>query len=101
MDDDNVANVAAKPGGSARVARWAGTVGTVIPAIALVVYPIWSFPYTQKSGTELALWAATVHDRLVGTMLLNTVGVTLWLIFGAAVWTYLRDRLPARSTLPM
>lgn len=32
-------------------------------------------------------------------MPLNTVGVTVWLIFGAAVWTYLRDRLPARSTL--
>jgi hypothetical protein len=33
-------------------------------------------------------------------MLLNTVGVTLWLIFGAALWAYLRDRLPTRSTLP-
>lgn len=33
-------------------------------------------------------------------MLLNTAGVTLWLIFGAAVWTYLRDRLSPRSTLP-
>lgn len=100
MDDDNVANVAAKPGGSARVARWAGTLGIVIPATGLVVYPIWSFPGTQTSGTEVALWAATHHDRLVVTMLLNTVGVTLWLIFGAAVWTYLRDRLPARSALP-
>ncbi len=99
--DDDVANMAAKPGGSARVARWAGTVGIVMPAMGLVIYPIWSFPGTQKSGTELALWAATHHDRLVGTMLLNTVGVTLWLIFGAAVWAYLRDRLPARSTLPM
>ncbi|OBF60854.1 hypothetical protein A5787_18770 [Mycobacterium sp. 852002-50816_SCH5313054-b] len=69
--------------------------------MGLVVYPIWSFPATQKSGTELTLWAAAYHDRLVGTMLLNTVGVTLWLIFGAAVWTYLRDRLPAGSTLPM
>ncbi|ORW33885.1 hypothetical protein AWB91_05585 [Mycobacterium paraense] len=73
--------------------------GFVVPAITLAVYPIWSFPTTQTSGTEVALWATTHHDRLVVTMLLNTVGVTLWLVFGATVWTYLRDRLPPRSTL--
>ncbi|MCV7091358.1 hypothetical protein H7H80_17245 [Mycobacterium interjectum] len=82
------------------MARWAGTSGFVLPTIALAIYPIWSFPGTQTSGTEVALWAATHHDRLVVTMLLNTVGVTLWLVFGAAVWTFLRDRLPARSTRP-
>jgi hypothetical protein len=99
VDDNSVANVVARPGGSARVARWAGTFGFVLPAITLAVYPIWSFPTTQTSGTELALWATTHHDRLVVTMLLNSAGVALWLVFGAAVWTYLRDRLPARSTL--
>jgi hypothetical protein len=99
VNDSSAAMVGAKPWGSARVARWAGTFGVVLPAITLVVYPIWSFPGTQTSGTEVALWATTHHDRLVVTMLLNTVGVTLWLIFGAAVWTYLRDRLPAGSTL--
>lgn len=100
MNDNSVAIVGARPWGSARIARWAGTLGFAFPAITLVAYPIWSFPGTQTSGTEVALWATTHHDRLVVTMLLNTVGVTLWLIFGAAVWTYLRDRLPARSTLP-
>ena len=101
MDDDNVAIVGVKSWGSARAARWAGTSGFGLPAMALAVYPIWSFPGTQTPGTEVALWATTHHDRLVVTMLLNTAGVTLWLVFGAAVWTYLRDRLPARSILPM
>jgi hypothetical protein len=91
VNDNSVAIVGARPWGSARIARWAGTLGFAFPAITLVAYPIWSFPGTQTSGTEVALWATTHHDRLV---------VTLWLIFGAAVWTYLRDRLPARSTLP-
>jgi hypothetical protein len=100
VNEDSTATVAADPSGSARVARWAGTAGIALPAMTLVVYPIWSFPGTQTSGTELARWATTHHDRLVVTMLLNTVGVTLWLIFGAALWTYLRDRLPTRSTLP-
>ncbi|OBK20127.1 hypothetical protein A5636_16770 [Mycobacterium asiaticum] len=82
------------------MARWAGTVGFILPAATLVVYPIWSFPGTERSGAEVALWATTHHDRLVVTMLLNTAGVTLWLIFGAAVWAYLCDRLPSRSPLP-
>jgi hypothetical protein len=50
VDDDNVVNVAAEPGGSALVARWAGTIGFVLPASSLVVYPIWSFPGTQNVG---------------------------------------------------
>jgi hypothetical protein len=82
------------------VARWTGVFGFALPAMTLVVYPIWSFPQTQTSGTDVALWVATHHDRLVVTQLLNTVGVTLWFAFGAAVWTYLRDRLPVRSALP-
>lgn len=84
---------------SARVARWAGVLGVVIPAIAIPVYPIWSCPSTRTSGADVARWAAAHHDRLVVTQVLYTVGVALWLVFGAAVWTHLRDRLPARSTL--
>lgn len=100
MSDSSVAAVVGKPWGPARVARWAGAFGFVLPAATLLVYPIWSYPQTQTSGTEVAQWAATYHDRLVVTQLLNTVGVTLWIVFGAAVWTYLGDRLPARSVLP-
>lgn len=83
------------------MARWVGTLGFALPALTLAAYPIWSFPGTQTSGTEVARWAALNHDRLVVTMLLNTVGVTLWFAFGAAVYAVLRDRLPARSMLPM
>ncbi|OBK87348.1 hypothetical protein [Mycolicibacter sinensis] len=90
-----------KPWDVARVARWSGTIGFVLPALTLVVYPIWSFPGTQTLATEVTQWAVVHHDRLVVTMLLNTIGVTIWLVFGAAVWTYLRDRLPVRSMLPL
>ena len=93
-------SVRSKAWDSARVARWAGAAGTALPLSGLVAYPIWSMPGTRTSGTDLARWAATHHDRLVVMMLLNTTGVMLWFVFGAAVWTYLRDRLPARSMLP-
>lgn len=83
----------------ARVARWAGTLGVIIPAVAIPIYPIWLFPSTQTSGAEIALWASAQHDRLVVTQLLYTAGVGLWLVFGAAVWTHLRNRLPTGSPL--
>lgn len=101
MNDGDVTSADDNQRGAARVTRWAGVFGFALPALTLAVYPIWSYPQTQTSGTEVALWAATHHDRLIVTQLLNTVGVTLWFVFGAALWTYLRDRLPTRSTLPV
>ena len=83
-----------------RTARWAGIIGFVLPALTLATYPIWMFPGTQTAGSEVALWAANNHDRLTVTMVLNTVGVTTWLVFGAALYAHLRGRLPQRSSLP-
>lgn len=100
MNDKSVVITGSEAFDSARVARWAGMLAFTLVAITLVVYPIWSFPGTQTSGTNVALWVAAHHDRLVVTQLLNTVSVTVWFIFGAAVWTYLHDRLPVSSTLP-
>jgi hypothetical protein len=82
------------------MARWAGCAGFALPAFTLLTYPIWSFPGTQTPGAEVARWAASNHDRLVVTMILNTVGVTIWCVFGAAVYVVLRDRVPAASVLP-
>lgn len=74
--------------------------GIAIPAVGVVIYPIWLFPGTRTPGNEISSWAAANHGRLVAMMVLYTVGVTLWLVFGAAVWAFLRRRLPAASTTP-
>ncbi|OBJ52376.1 hypothetical protein [Mycobacterium sp. 1423905.2] len=84
---------------SARVARWAGTLGVLVPAAAIPVYPIWAFPSTAASGADIVLWVSAHHDRLVMTQVLYTAGVGCWLIFGAAVWTQLRCRIPVGSLL--
>ncbi|QLL05322.1 hypothetical protein [Mycobacterium vicinigordonae] len=84
---------------SKRAAQWAGTLGVAVPAAAIPVYPIWSVPQTHASGASLAVWASAHHDRLVVTQVLYTVGVACWFVFGAAVSTYLRNRLPAGSPL--
>lgn len=90
----------AAPWGPARVARWAGVAGFVLPALTLIAYPIWSYPGSRASGGEVAFWASGHHDQLIVSQVLNTAGVTVWLVFGAAVWSYLRGRLPAGSMLP-
>jgi hypothetical protein len=84
---------------SVRVARWAGTLGVLIPAAAIPVYPIWAVPSTSASGADIAQWVSTHHDRLVITQVLYTAGVGLWMVFGAAVWAHLRARLGAASFL--
>jgi hypothetical protein len=99
VDQSDPATVGGDSSNASRVARWTGTLGIVLPAVGTIVYPIWSFPATQTPGSEVARWAATYHDRLAVTQVLNTVGVMLWLVFGCAVWAYLRSRLPAGSTL--
>jgi hypothetical protein len=99
VDDHARTITAAESFSTPRLGRWAGVLGVLIPASAIPVYPIWSYPATGASGTEIARWAVAHHDRLVATQVLYTVGVALWFVFGAAVWTYLRHRLPARSPL--
>ena len=98
MDDDR-GSAGTDGRSSALVARWAGTLGVLIPGVAIPVYPIWLFPSAQASGAEIARWVSAHQDRLVASQLLYTVGVGLWLVFGAAVWVQLRERLPAGSPL--
>lgn len=100
MNESTVTSAGDTRWSAARVIRWSGVIGFALPALTLPVYPIWSYPQTQTSGSDVAVWATNHHVQLVVTQLLNTVGVTLWFVFGAALWTYLRDRLPTRSTLP-
>ncbi|BCI84713.1 hypothetical protein MTY66_63380 (plasmid) [Mycolicibacterium sp. TY66] len=100
MNDNTVTSAGDTRWSAARVIRWSGVIGFALPALTLPVYPIWSYPQTQTPGIDVAAWATNHHVQLVVTQLLNTVGVTLWFVFGAALWMHLRDRLPARSTLP-
>lgn len=99
MDDRAAATISGESSNAPHVARWAGVLGVALPAVGIPVYPIWSYPATATSGIDIARWAAAHHDRLVATQVLYTVGVACWLVFGAAVCTFLRHRLSAGSTL--
>jgi hypothetical protein len=77
-----------------------GIAGVVIPAAGLLASPIWAFPGTHESGRDIAVWAVRHEGRLQVVMVLNTLGVTLWLAFSAALRALMRQVMPPSSVLP-
>ena len=67
----------------------AGVLGIVIPALGLAVLPIWQFPGTASSGAEIVTFVHDNRSALQVVMVLNTLGVTLWMVFGVRVWAAL------------
>jgi hypothetical protein len=86
---------APRPGLSA--GGWAGVVGIAVPLIGVIILPIWKFPATTASGVEVLAFAREHTASLQAMMLAYTLGVTLWLVFGAAVWARMRAVLPSDS----
>ncbi len=78
---------------------WAGVLGVAVPLVGLIVLPIWTFPSTNASGADVLAFARGHTGALQTMMLAYTVGVTLWLVFGAAVWARMRAALPGDSML--
>ena len=78
---------------------WAGVLGIAVPLIGVIVLPIWTFPATSASGVEVRAFARGHTAALQAMMVTYTVGVTLWLVFGAAVWARMRATLPRDSML--
>jgi hypothetical protein len=69
----------------------AGVLGIVIPALGQAVLPIWQFPGTASPGAEIVSFVQDNRSALQVVMVLNTLGVTLWMVFGVRVWAALRS----------
>jgi hypothetical protein len=83
-----------------RLGGWAGVLGIALPLGGLLILPIWQFPGTNAGAGEVSAFVAEHRPALKAMMFLYTLGVGLWLVFGAAVWARLRESLPATSVLP-
>lgn len=77
-----------------------GVAGIAVPAVGVAILPIWDFPATSATGAEIAAFVGRHQGALQATMLFYTLGVALWLAFGAAVWAQLQDRAQPGSTIP-
>jgi hypothetical protein len=73
-----------------RLAGIAGVLGVAIPVATLWILPIWQFPGTNSSAAEITAFAVQHQTSLRAVMILNTAGVSLWLVFGAGVWLRLQ-----------
>jgi hypothetical protein len=74
-----------------RLAAVAGLLGIALAALAVSIDRMWTFPTTGSSAAEIAGYAGTNRSALLIAMLLTTLGVVLWLPFGAGAWQWLRD----------
>lgn len=83
-----------------RVGGLAGVLGIAVPLAGLLILPIWKFPRTGATGGEVSAFITDHRPALKAMMVLYTLGVGLWLVFGAAVWSRLRESLPPTSVLP-
>jgi hypothetical protein len=92
-DSERVAGAA----GVARLAGAAGVVGFALAALGSAgmgvfgATSLFDFPGTQTSAPELATFVAAHRSAALAAMVLNTIGVALWVVFGAGVWLRLRE----------
>jgi hypothetical protein len=68
----------------------AGIAGFLIPAASNAIIPIWRMPSTSASGSQVAAYVLDHHATFRAVLVLDTIGVTLWMVFGGAVWLRLR-----------
>src|SRR5689334_15932622 len=91
-----------KPGGAARgvVGRVAGAAGVLGFALATFgsagmglfgAKSLFEFPGTRASAADIASFVAAHRSAALAAMVLNTLAVALWLVFGAGVWVRLRE----------
>lgn len=83
-----------------KLAGLAGLLSIVLGIVALPVDQMWTFPATNATAVEVAAFARENRSELFAAMVLNTIAVGLWLVFGAGVWLRLRQVAGGESILP-
>ena len=68
----------------------AGVAGFLIPTASNAIVPIWRMPSTSASGAHVAAYILDHQTAFRAVVLLDSIGVTLWMVFGGAVWLRLR-----------
>lgn len=68
----------------------AGIAGFLIPTASNAILPIWRMPSTSTSSAHVAAYVLHHQAGLRAVLVLDMIGVTLWMVFGGAVWLRLR-----------
>jgi hypothetical protein len=78
-----------------------GVVGFALPAVGSALFaPTWDFPATGATAAAITAYVVEHRDALLAGVLIDTIGVTLWGLFGVGVWLRLQRVLLVFETLP-
>ena len=83
-----------------KLAGLAGLLSIALGIVGLLVDQMWTFPMTGTTAGEIGAFAAANRTELLLAMILNTIAVGLWLVFGVAVWLRMRQVGGRESFLP-
>jgi hypothetical protein len=79
------------PDSPIQLSGWAGVFGIVLTTIGSSLDQIWRFPATDQPPEQITSFITHHHALLQVGQLLNTIGLLLWLVAGAGIWTRLRQ----------
>ena len=82
--------------------KLAGLAGVLSIALGIAAVPVdqmWTFPGTGATAAEITGFIDAHRSALLIAMVLNTIAVGLWLVFGAGVWLRLREATGGESVL--
>jgi hypothetical protein len=77
--------------GEIKLAGVAGVVSIALGIVGSIVDEMRTFPGTGATAGEIASYVGAHRSALLVAMVLSTVAVGLWLLFGVGVWQWLRE----------
>ena len=83
------------------IAGFAGILSLALGLAGVIVGRMWAFPGTGATAGEIAGFVDAHRSALLIDMVLTTIAVWLWLIFGVGVWLRLRGSADSEGFLPM
>jgi hypothetical protein len=80
-----------------RLAGTAGVLGIALGLAGVLIDQMETFPGTGSTARDIAEFVQAHRTALLVAMLLNTAALSLWLVFGAGVWLWLRETTGVES----
>ncbi len=82
-----------------KLAGLAGILSTALGVAGVIVDQMWTIPGTGATAAEIAGFVDTHRSALLIALVLTTIGVSLWLVFGVGVWLSMRATASDESFL--
>jgi hypothetical protein len=80
-----------------KLAGLAGVVSIALGIAGAIVDEMWTVPETGAAAGQIAGYVDAHRSELLVAMVLSTIAVGLWLVFGAGVWLRLRETTGSES----